>query len=395
MGVAVCCDTPPKLTRDDQSLFSSSLSAVVATARTILPSDNTNGGASQTDTVRNNDTKPIVDVTLTSSPTTTMTTTDCDVDTTNNKVKSNNQKKNVRINDEVASIPLLTSASFFSKATSSTTDTLSSRSNDIVKKDSLWWTREERKEILLRNQRLSRDFKRHHSSQIQHAKKVYDEIIRQDKNNALLHNEDGDNDDDDSSDDEYDDIYNFFQQERSPKRRRTIAFNAASVGNNTVKTTSAKKRKRITTDLSPTGVEDTIPHTHKCTDTSSPIIDLPTHVRGLEWSVLPDAKRHRRTHARTVLRWQDRFRRRRQRRRIENEYSSSSSDGSNSNVFVNGECLTAGREQELLGHKATISSHRSCILAQVLASQKLRTFATGAGEMAVCQFSLAKQAAEH
>jgi len=281
-------------------------------------------------------------------------------------------KKGVRINDEVTLIPLLTSASFFRKTKPTTitsnsygimpsfrivtpiTSNQDTDGNELVPKSSLWWTREERKEIVQANQKASRDFKRFQPTKMREANLVYSEIVTEccDRHNDFDHSIEHHDADED--------IYDYFRRQRS-----SAASSTASTA-----TGRTKKRKRCEFSL----MENSeIPPPEDLHLT----IDLPTNVRGLEWGVMPDAKRYRKAHAKTVLKWQDRFRRmnerRRKQRKIEHWDSTESSSSSSSSSASSDEedhnpdiCEKTSRDQQdFLAKKAVVSSQRSCILARV------------------------------
>ncbi|VEU35292.1 unnamed protein product [Pseudo-nitzschia multistriata] len=303
-------------------------------------------------------------------------------------------KKTVRINDVVTFIPLLTSSSFFRQTPKPKTVTnqgyggmmrsfrivtpaaisrghKTTKEDDLVPKSSLWWTKEERREILISNQKASRDFKRYHRAKIREANLIYEKIVM----DCSVFEDDKDKDDE---------IYHFFRNNRL--RRRT------DDNENMIK--NSKKRKRMATtdsidcDISTIDVGCNInpPSTPTTGETT---MYLPDQIRGLEWGVLPDAKRYRKTHARNVLDWQDRLRemkdgieRKRRRnghdcdqedRQDNQDCSMSSSDEhvDYNHDHVHGKItrrLSYHQEQQeiLLGQKAIISSHRSCVLARML-----------------------------
>mmetsp|Transcript_16378 Transcript_16378/g.41062 ORF Transcript_16378/g.41062 Transcript_16378/m.41062 type:complete len:474 (+) Transcript_16378:247-1668(+) len=360
MGV-VCCEAPPELAHDDidnsghhDPLSPSGTATVALAARP--PSDRPDGPQAAL------------------KPTPSLDQAKESANKTNQAKIPQDTKKSVRISDEVTLIPLLTSASFFRKTpkpttiasnshgimpsfrivTSAVTDQDSQES--LVSKSSLWWTKEERKEILHANQKASRDFKRFQPTKMREANLVYSEIVTDccDRHECHSHLEHSDDDDDEE------DISDFFRRERFA--------NASSSTSSTVACRS-KKRKRSecsNLDFDPSEISDLT-------------IDLPTIVRGLEWGVMPDAKRYRKAHAKTVLRWQDRFRRMNERRRKQpkrihwdstESSSSSSSSGSSSDEeesdINSTSCEKTTRDQQdLLAHKATISSLRSSMLARV------------------------------
>ena len=371
MGV-VCCEAPPKLAHDDDvqaigqddPLGGTTASSAVAR----LPSD------SHVNNRQN----------LTSKPAPSM---DHDRETSQSNsedTEKNQDKKSVRINDEVTLIPLLTSSSFFRKTPKPTTITSKSygimpsfrvvaptaisesptdSDIDLVPKSSLWWTKEERKEIVQSNQKATREFKRFHPTKVRDANLVYSDIVHDcsHRNECQQHTVEHCDDDED--------IYDFFQNQH--QKRRTNSTSATSHP-------STKKRKR--SDFTPTVADNSGLPPLALPDTT---IDLPTNVRGLEWGVMPDAKRYRKAHAKTVLKWQDRFRKMNERRRTRFERkrheeswdrtesssssSSSSDDETDSESNNSKECERTRQQQQalLLGEKASISSLRSCMLARV------------------------------
>jgi hypothetical protein len=406
MGV-VCCEAHPKPAHDDvetnrQQDPSSLLSPIAGTTATAsvvsLPSDHESNHSHRI-------------MALNSSSSMDQTNDGTASIKTNETTKASQDKKKVRINDEVTLIPLLTSASFFRKTPKPTTITSSggygimpsfrivtpaaipsesstdSDDDEFVSKASLWWTKQERREILQANQKASRDFKRFQPTKIRQANLVYHEIVkdcccRSDCEHDEEHYDDND-------------IYEFYQRQRSLNSRS----NANAVTSSTSATTSTRSssssshsptKKRKHAELTPSitmGDFDLQPPT-----IPDATLDLPTNVRGLEWGVIPDAKRYRKAHARTVLRWQDRFRKMNNRRRRhdceqpdefqDNEVSSEWSLPSSSSSFddddddetdVDGDhknCETTRDQQHqeqvlLLGQKASISSLRSCLLARV------------------------------
>jgi hypothetical protein len=383
MGL-VCCETPPKLTHDDvensrqQDPSPSLIAGTTATpTAATLPSDH----------LANNSHR----VTLKPSHTIEQAQEGNSIKT--QEIKTNQAKKSVRINDEVTQIPLLTSASFFRKtpkpttiknskhgimpsfrivapATVSSTDGSSgSDKQDLVSKASLWWTKEERQEILQANQKASRDFKRFQPTRIRQANLVYNEIVMDCRCRSESQNDDESYDENDISD--------FFQRQRL--NHRTAAGSTANTTTSTIATSSmshppSKKRKR----------PDFIPINIGHSDLPPPTlpdatIDLPGNVRGLEWGIMPDAKRYRKAHARTILRWQDRFRRMNDRRKRRIRFDSTESSSSSSSSSEDDETDSDGdhkncettrdhklQQDLLLGHKASISSLRSCILARVM-----------------------------
>lgn len=268
------------------------------------------------------------------------------------------KKRSVRINDEVTIIPLLTSAAFFHKTPKPTVTTsgyglmarsfrivtppISEEDSDededtMVPKSSLWWTKEERKEILQANQKTSREFKRFHPTQVREANLVYDDIVMDcsyDEGDDPANNEN--------------DICDFFQSYHRANR------SAASTCSSTA--TKSKKRKR---DGGTTTTAAATSFVEKPLAVPDTIIDLPAHVRGLEWGVLPDAKRYRKAHARTVLHWQERFRRNDRKNKRRKGHKDSQDAHFLSHTEEN------DPQDLILGQKASISSRRSCILARV------------------------------
>ena len=374
MGI-FCCEASPRLAHEDveasrqpDSLSSSIAGTTAATATTSLPSEH------QADNGLKLIPKP--------APSAINQTND----TVSNKTKTSQDKKSVRISDEVIMIPLLTSASFFRKTPKPTMITNKSygimpsfrtvtpttiaeessdsdnKDKDSVAKSSLWWTKEERREILQANQKASRDFKRFQPTKIWQANLVYSNIVtdcccRNECQHSIENYDD-------------DDIYDFFRNQRS----RTNAATASTSATASLRPPT-KKRKR--SDFTPTNITDD-------SDLPPPAlpdatIDLPIKVRGLEWFVMPDAKRYRKAHAKTVLRWQDRFRRMNERRRTcydrkqeawdstESSSSSSSSSEDETDIESSSKNSETTRHQQdlLLGQKASISSLRSCMLARV------------------------------
>uniref|UniRef100_A0A7S4ADT4 Uncharacterized protein n=1 Tax=Pseudo-nitzschia australis TaxID=44445 RepID=A0A7S4ADT4_9STRA len=298
---------------------------------------------------------------------------------------SHNQRKTVRINDKVTLIPLLTSASFFRKTPKPTatkvtkyryggmmrsfrivsTSAIVARDNNethdedpdenLVPKCSLWWTKEERREILLSNQKASREFKRYHPSQVRRANLVYHKIVTDCSNNS------GDDDGYDHKDGDTtnnDDIYHFFQHNRLRQHKDANVSSTSTTNANS--TSHSKKRKRtVGWNTSANTTTD---------DDETPTIYLPTHVRGLEWNVLPDAKRYRKTHARIVLKCQERFRElndecpRKRPRKSDHDGDHQDHDGDE----IAAARFSHRQEQQdvLLGQKAVASSRRSCLLAR-------------------------------
>ncbi|OEU11755.1 hypothetical protein FRACYDRAFT_263308 [Fragilariopsis cylindrus CCMP1102] len=348
----------------------------------------------------------------------------------NNTTDKKNKKKRkktgvvrnrvVRINKNVTYIPLLTSASFFSTtatSTATTTATTGTTTSTPCTKASLWWTKEERKEILLSNQRVSRNFKRYHPIEVQRANLVFHEIVNDCNQNNNNYKQDDNNypssasssDENEDADNHFkDDVYNFFQRERLKQRRiaaTATATGAAAIAISTTNPITTKKRKRHNTvdkdDNEPRSssssilsegitttaaiaVAERIRSTDRIELESGIEINLPTHVRGLEWAVIPDAKRYRKTHSRTILRLQEHFRRRNNNTNYKNKNKKNNSiDYDDSSSFddddANEKCstsLTLYEQQELLGHTSTISSRRSVKLAQVLADLDARSLDT-------------------
>ncbi len=369
MGV-VCCEAPPKLAHDDDveaigqgdPLGGTTASSAVA----LLPSD------SHVNIGQNLTSKPAPSI-------------DHDRETSYSEDTENNQdKKRVQISDEVTLIPLLTSSSFFRKtpkpatitsnsygimpsfrvvAPSAISESTTDLDSDLVAKSSLWWTKEERREIVQANQKTTREFKRFHPTKVREANLVYSDIVHDcsHRNECQQHTVESCDDDED--------IYDFFQNQHL--KRRTNSTSATCHP-------STKKRKR--SDFTPTVADDSRLPPVALPDAT---IDLPTNVRGLEWGVMPDAKRYRKAHAKTVLKWQDRFRKMNERRRTRFERkgheeswdstesssssSSSSDDETDSEGNFSNEFERTQRAQQdlLLGEKASISSLRSCMLARV------------------------------
>jgi len=397
----VCCETPPEPAHEDVATNRhqddpSSLSPIAGTTTTAsvvsLPSDHESNHSQNS--------SPSIDQANDHSSASIKT---------NETTKTSQDKKTVRINDEVTLIPLLTSASFFRKTPKPTTITStggygmmpsfrivtpaaiasessdsmddSDNDDDFVSKASLWWTKQERREILVANQKASRDFKRFQPTKIRKANLVYHEIV-----NDCCCRSDCEHDEEYYNDN---DIYDFYERQRRLNGRSNAnaapsSTNATSSARTSSRTSSShsstKKRKRA--DFIPSitmGDSDLPPPT-----IPDSTLDLPTNVRGLEWGVMPDAKRYRKAHARTVLRWQERFRKMNNRRRrhdceqqgFSSEWSLPSSSSSSS--FDDDETDTDGdpknckptRDEHqhqvlLLGQKASISSLRSCLLARV------------------------------
>ena len=109
-------------------------------------------------------------------------------------------------------------------------------------KSDLWWTKDERKEILQNNQHLAKLFKTHHPQDIASANDAYDQCCYDDETSSSSSSESED--------------------ENKP------------------------------TWLSKTNIR-------------KPKLHLPTHVRGLEWAILPYSKKHRKVHVQQVLEAQD------------------------------------------------------------------------------------------
>jgi len=375
---------------DDSTIVSVPHTAVTTTATaTATATDNHNQDQDRDDTTR--------------------TTTRTNITTSTTAANNNHKRRKtarVCISNEVTYIPLLTSGSFLS-----TTTTTLTPNRAQVTKASLWLTKDERREILLSNQRVSRTFQRRNPSKVQKANLVFDEIVNHCCRQQDSNNNNDDDDDDDNDDDFTDEVCNSFQRERL-KCRHIATASATNISNTTAttypttstattNTTSTishhhavtKKRKRIddydesTNSPFSDNITSTTTRPSKTRRSRNTIIDLPTHVRGLEWCLLPDAKRHRKTHARTILRWQERFRQMNQKKNNnrrcdhndDDDYdlpsfslSSSSSDydevcsSSNKN-------LTLSEQQELLGNKSNISSRRSVWLAQALANSDAKS----------------------
>ena len=382
MGV-VCCEAPPKLAHQDAGNDPSVSSAVATSTTAISSSISLPSGHVANDS---HPAKPK-----------SKSVTDQDSNRTKTNKSKTKEKKSVRICDNVTMIPLLTSASFFHKTPKPTTITNtghgimpsfrivapaairsevdkedgSPRSEDnLVPKASLWWTKQERKEIQQANQKCTREFKRFQPTKMRQVNLVYNEIVMD-----CCHRNNGQEDEEDYDDN---DIYEFFQKQRL-KRRTTPLFeqNRANTGATSNKRyNSTKKRKwsdfnssnQLDSDLPPPTIPDFT-------------IDLPASVRGLEWGVIPDAKRYRKAHARNVLGWQDRLRcmNNRQCRRnnhdcddeeydLSSSSSSSEDDSESDSDYENCARTSEERHQQdiLLGEKASLSSLRSCILAKAL-----------------------------
>lgn len=369
MGV-VCCEAPPKLAHDKDVEPISQADPIEGTtassAVASLPSDsrvNSSQNLTSKPAPSSHQDKTVVSSTETIKP---------------------QDKKSVRISDEVTLIPLLTSSSFFRKtpkpatitsnsygimpsfrvvAPTAISDSTTDSAKDLVAKSSLWWTKEERREILQANQKTTRDFKRFQPTKVREANLVYSDIVYDctHRNECQHHTVE--------SCDEDEDIYNFFQNQHL--KRRT---------NSTSATTHPSTKKRKRPDFIPTVADDSGLPPLALPDAN---IDLPTNVRGLEWGVMPDAKRYRKAHAKTVLKWQDRFRKMNERRRTRLERkrheekwdstetssssSSSSDDETDSESNFSSDCERTRQHQQnlLLGEKASSSSLRSCMLARV------------------------------
>lgn len=119
-------------------------------------------------------------------------------------------------------------------------------------KPTLFWTRDERDDILDCNQRLTREFRQQQPISVEKANQVFDRCCQ-------------DNITDDSSDE--DDSMDFYDDDDEDEHDELE-------------------------------VQDTL------AAAGSQTIDVPTHVRGLEWGFLPASKKYRRTHIQRVLRWQ-------------------------------------------------------------------------------------------
>lgn len=113
-------------------------------------------------------------------------------------------------------------------------------------KEDLWWTKVERKEILQNNQRLAKQYKAHNAHEIANANDAYDQCCYE-----------SDTDDDETSSSESED-------------------------ENTTPSWLSKTNLR-----------------------NKPKLHLPTHVRGLEWAILPYSKKHRKVHVQQVVEAQD------------------------------------------------------------------------------------------
>lgn len=392
----VCCEDPPKPAHGDVETNrhqgdTSSLSPTGGTTASVV--------SLQSDHESNHSPNP--------SPSIDQAKDNSSASTKTNEItKTSQDKKTVRINDEVTLIPLLTSASFFRKTpkpttitstggygmmpsfrivtpaaiTSESSDSMDDSDNDdeLVSKASLWWTKQERREILVANQKASRDFKRFQPTKIRKANLVYHEIV-----NECCCRIDCEHDEEYYDDN---DIYDFYERQRrlNGRSNANAAASSSTSATSSKRTrsshSSTKKRKRseftpsITidgSDLPPPTIPDST-------------LDLPTNVRGLEWGVMPDAKRYRKAHARTVLQWQDRFRKMNDRRHRHDckqqdfssdwslPSSSSSFDEDDDETDTDGDhknCEPTHDEQQhqvlLLGQKASISSLRSCLLARV------------------------------
>lgn len=112
-------------------------------------------------------------------------------------------------------------------------------------RENLWWTKDERKEILQANQRLAKQFKLTHPQEIACANEAYDQCCY-------------DNDTCSSS----------------------SSCSSESEDENSTSWLSRRPKKR-------------------------PKLHLPTHVRGLEWAILPYSKKHRKVHVQQVVQAQD------------------------------------------------------------------------------------------
>lgn len=117
-------------------------------------------------------------------------------------------------------------------------------------KASLFWTRDERDDILESNQRLALEFRQQQPGSVEKANQVFDRCCQE-------------NISDDSSDE--DEFIDYFDDDDEHDELE---------------------------------VQDTL------AAAGSQTIDVPTHVRGLEWGFLPASKKYRRTHVQRVLRWQ-------------------------------------------------------------------------------------------
>ena len=113
-------------------------------------------------------------------------------------------------------------------------------------KDTLFWTRDERDDILESNQRLAREFRHQQPMSVQKANQVFDRCCQ---DSVADDSSDEDEPADSCKDDEHE-----------------VQDILATTGNQT--------------------------------------LDVPTHLRGLEWGFLPASKKYRRTHVQRVLRWQ-------------------------------------------------------------------------------------------
>ncbi len=168
-------------------------------------------------------------------------------------------------------------------------------SSDEHEKARIWWTKEEKREIIDRNHLLTHNFLLHNQSHVEQATALFERICSED---VLL--DTGRCSDSDSSSDEDD-------------------------------------RNSQKTSLE----EDLVGEM-----TSKSILDIPTHMRGLEGGIVPASKAHRRTHVRKVLQWQETL-----------SQSSPPSDGGNDD----------DRMALLLGQHAMTSSRRSRLMARILA----------------------------
>ena len=146
-------------------------------------------------------------------------------------------------------------------------------------KDTLFWTRDEREDILESNQRLAREFRQQRPLSVQKANQVFDRCCQ---DSVTDDSSDEDEPSDSCKDDEHE-----------------VQDILATTGNQT--------------------------------------LDVPTHLRGLEWGFLPASKKYRRTHVQRVLRWQ--------------------------------RCITSGTEKaNILSARAIRSSRPSRVLALILAN---------------------------
>ncbi|CAJ1945230.1 unnamed protein product [Cylindrotheca closterium] len=111
-------------------------------------------------------------------------------------------------------------------------------------KGDLWWTKDERKEILQNNHRLAKLFKTHHPHDIANANDAYDQCCYSDED------------------------------------------------------TSSSSSSESEDENKPTWLISK-------TNIRKPKLHLPTHVRGLEWAILPYSKKHRKVHVQQVVEAQD------------------------------------------------------------------------------------------